>query len=50
MSAQEFINYELKFDPNNPYILIEEKISLLDGGGDATDNEPVEEVDNVCRT
>ena len=48
MNAEEFINYELKSDLNNPYIPIEEKIiSLLDGGGDAIDNEPVEEVDIV---
>ena len=48
MNAEEFINYELKYDLNNPYIPIEEKIiSLLDGGGDAIDNEPVEEVDIV---
>jgi hypothetical protein len=48
MNAHEFINYELEFDPNNPYIPIKEEIiGMLDGRGDAVDNEPIEEVDNV---
>ena len=39
---------KLEFDPNNPYIHIEEEIiCMLDGGGDAVDNEPIEEVGNV---
>ena len=48
MNAHEFINYELGFDLNNPYIHIEEELrSMLDERGDATDNEPIKEVDNV---
>ena len=48
MNAHEFINYALEFDLNNSYIPIEEEIiGMLDGKDDATDNEPIEEVDNV---
>ena len=48
MIAHEFINYELESDLNDSYILTEEEIiSILDGGGDEADNEPIEEVDNV---
>lgn len=37
-----------KFDPSNPYILIEEAIiGILDEKGDGADNKPIEEVDNV---
>jgi hypothetical protein len=43
MNAHEFINYKLEFDLNNPYTTTEEEIiGMLDGGGDATDNEPIE--------
>ena len=46
--GHEFINYELVFDLNNPYIPIEEDIIyMLDGRGDAAGNRPIEEVDNV---
>ena len=42
------INYELEFDPNNPHIPTEEDIiSMLDDIHDATDNEPIEEANNV---
>ena len=35
MNAHEFINYELEFELNNPYIPIEkETICMLDEGGD----------------
>jgi hypothetical protein len=48
MNAHEFIKYELEFDLNNPYIPIEEEIiGMLDKGDDATNNEPIENVDNV---
>jgi hypothetical protein len=48
MNAHEFINEELEFDLNNPYIPIEEEIiHTLDKRDDAVDNEPIEEVDNV---
>ena len=48
MNAHEFLNYELQFDLNNPCIPIEEEIiGMFDGGGDAPNNEPIEEVDNV---
>jgi hypothetical protein len=48
MSAHEFINYELEFDPNNPYTPIEEKIiGMLDERDDAADNELIEEANNV---
>ena len=44
-------SYEVEYDLKNPYIPIQEEIiSLLDGGGDAADNEHVEEVDNVHGT
>ena len=47
MNAQKFINYELEFDLNNPYIPNEEEIiSMLDGGGDASDNELVQHYAN----
>ena len=46
--AHEFINYELGFDPNNPYIPIKEDIiSVLDARDDATENGPIEEANNV---
>ena len=48
MNAREFINYKLEFDLNNPYTPNEKDIiGRFDGGGDAIDNEPIEEVDNV---
>ena len=48
MNTHEFINYELEFDLNNSYIPTEEEIiGMLDEGGDAADNECMEEVDNV---
>ena len=48
MNVHEFINYEVEFDLNNSYILIEEEIiSMLDESDDAIDNEPIEEIDNV---
>jgi hypothetical protein len=38
----------MEFDLSNPYILKEEEIiRMLDKRDDATDNEPIEEVDNV---
>jgi hypothetical protein len=44
MKTHKFINDDLDFDVNNPYILIEEEfISMLDERVDATDNEPIEE-------
>ena len=47
MNAQKFINYELEFHLNNPYIPNEEEIiSMLDGGGDASDNELVQHYAN----
>ena len=49
MNAHEFINYELEFDLNNPYILIEEEIiGMLDVGGDVVDKEPIE-VLTMCK-
>lgn len=48
MNAHEFINNELEFDLNNSYVLIEEEIiGILDERNDATDNEPIKEIDNV---
>ena len=48
LNAHEFIDYELKFDLNNPQTPTnKEIISMLDGRGDALDNEPIEEVNNV---
>ena len=48
MNAHEFINYVLDFDLNNLYIPIEEEIiSMLNERDNATNNEPIEEVDNV---
>ena len=48
MIEHEFVNYELEFDLNNPYIPIEEEIiGMLDEINDAIDNEHVEEVDHV---
>ena len=47
-NAREFINYELELYLSNPCIHVEEEItSMLDEKDDATDNKPVEEVDNV---
>ena len=43
MNAHEFINYELEFDLNNPYIPIEEEVIGMLNGGDTTHNEPIEE-------
>jgi hypothetical protein len=49
MDAHEFIDYELEFDLNNPYILIEEEIiGMLDEGGDVVDKEPIE-VLTMCK-
>jgi hypothetical protein len=46
VNAHEFINYEPGFDLNNPCVPIKEEIiSMLDEEDDATDNEPIEEVD-----
>lgn len=40
--------HELKFDIYNSYILIEEEIiCMLDERDNATNNEPIEEDDNV---
>jgi hypothetical protein len=48
MNARVFIKYELEFNLSNPYVSIEEgSIDMLDERDDATDNEPIEEVDNV---
>ena len=48
MNANTFIKYELEFHLNDPYIPIEEEIiGLLDIIGDAIDNEPIEEANNV---
>lgn len=39
----QFIDYELEFDLNNSYIHVEEEImGMLDEGGGAVDNEPIE--------
>jgi hypothetical protein len=39
MNAHDFISYEPKFDINNLYIHVEEKIvGMLEERGDATDN------------
>ena len=45
VNAYEFINYELEYDLNIPPK--EEIVGMLNGGGDVTNNEPIEEVDNV---
>jgi len=46
--GHEFINYELEFDLNKPYISIEEDIiCMLDGRGDAAGNRPIEVVGDV---
>jgi hypothetical protein len=38
----------IKFDLNNPYILIKEKIKrMIDERDDAIDNEPLDEANNV---
>ena len=49
INAHEFMYYEVGFNLNNPYTPTkEEEIkSMLDGGGHATDNELIEEIDNV---
>ena len=45
LNAHEFINYALKFDPNNPYISIKDEIiGMLDERDDVVNNEPIEEV------
>ena len=38
-----------EFDLNNPYTPTQKEIlgMLVDGGGDAANNEPIKEVDNV---
>jgi hypothetical protein len=48
MNAHEINDYELEFHLNNPYILIEEIIDMLDERDDAPNNEPIEEV-IVCK-
>jgi hypothetical protein len=48
MDAHDFINYETEFDLNNPYTPNDKEIiSFLDENDDATNNEPIEEADNV---
>ena len=48
MNSHKFINYELRFNLNNPYILIDEEITrTLDERNDVTDNKPIEEFDIV---
>jgi hypothetical protein len=48
MNARAFIKYELEFNLSNPYVSIEEgSIDMLDERDDATNNESIEEVDNV---
>ena len=48
MNPHEFILYEMEFDLNNPYILIEEEITgMLDERNDVVDNKSIEEFDNV---
>ena len=48
VNAPEIINYDLEFDLHNPYMPTkQENIGMFDVGGDATDYEPIEEVDNV---
>jgi hypothetical protein len=48
MIAHEFINYEMEIDLKNPYVPFEEGvIGMLDERDDATDNDPIEEVDNM---
>ena len=45
MNAHEFINYELEFDLNNPYIPPKEEfISMFVGRGDAADNIQLSDV------
>ena len=45
MNAHEFINYELEFDLNNPYIPPKEEfISMFVGRGDAADNVQISDV------
>ena len=48
INPHEFINHELEFNLNNPYIpTVEEITCILDERDDATNNEPTEEVYNV---
>lgn len=48
MNIHKFINQELEFDLNNPYILVEEEIiSMFDERDEVVDNEPTKELDNV---
>ena len=45
MNAHEFINYELEFDLNNPYIPIKKEITcMLDGGGDVVVMNPLKKL------
>ena len=45
MNYHEFINYELEFYLNNPYILIQEEIlSMLDERDDAANNVHIGDV------
>jgi hypothetical protein len=49
MNRHEFINYELKFDLNISYILVEgEIISMLDERDDVVVNEPLKKL-TVCK-
>ena len=48
MNTHEFITYELDFNLNNPYLPTKEEIiGMLDDKDNATNNEPIEEVDIV---
>ena len=49
MDAHEFINYEEEFDLNDPCIpIVEEIIGMLDESDDATNNDPIDEVDKCA--
>jgi hypothetical protein len=47
INAHGFINYALEFAMKDPHTPIEEEIVGMLHGGDATDNEPIIEVNNV---
>ena len=48
MSAHKFVNYALYNDLNNPCVPIEDNImSELDARGDAYENAPIDEADNM---
>lgn len=48
INAHEFINYELEFDLNKPYISTnEEIIDMFDERDDITNNKSIEKADNV---